>query len=124
VASSTTKTAGRRVIVKAPNRAPAQHIDVVLHTGAGEVEGRTDEQGVAAFEDARSAKSVRLIVRVYSLDAGPYEVKSTDNDFLFEINGEAITRVQFKDERLRVTGATLEMLFWDKDQPMKYQKPR
>jgi hypothetical protein len=49
-------------------------------------------------------------------------VTPTNNDFYFEINGEAITRVNFKDERLRIDGQALEMRFWNPEQPMRYVK--
>ena len=65
---------------------------------------------------------MRFAIPVYSLEAGPYDVSPTNNDFYFEINGEAITRVNFKDERLRIDGKALEMRFWNPEQPMRYVK--
>ena len=54
------------------------------------------------------------------LQAGPYEVNSAHQDFYFEINGNAITRVGFENERLAIEGKDLLMLYWDKEKPLRY----
>ncbi len=122
IKSEATKTPGVRVWVKAPNGQAVPNIMVILQTPDDNLEGRTDQDGVAFFPQAREAKAVWLVVRVYQLEAGPYAVTAGHNDLHFEINGEAITRVLFKDERLRIDGKALEMRFWNKDQPMRYVK--
>jgi hypothetical protein len=123
-ASSATKSGHTRVVVKAPNGNPVQHIDIVLRTAKGELKGRTDGRGEALFQDAGGASSISFVVRVYSLEAGPFDIKASDDDFTFEINGDAIRQVPFKEERLKVDGTALEMRFWNKDRPMRYLKSR
>ena len=59
---------------------------------------------------------------MYSLKAGPFAINPADKDFYFEINGDAITQVLFKDEHLRIDGDGLVMLHWDPDKPMHYVK--
>jgi hypothetical protein len=111
-----------RVWVKAPNGRPVEHIDVTLQTPGGEVTERTDNQGVATFSGVRSANAVKMRVRVYQLEAGPYPLSPNENDFTFEINGEAITNVPFKDEPLKINGKDLEMRYWGEDRAMNYRR--
>jgi hypothetical protein len=40
----------------------------------------------------------------------------------FEINGDAITEVLFKDEVLAIDGNDLVMKYWDGERPMRYEK--
>lgn len=126
IKSETTKTPGVRVWLKASNGRAVPNIDVILLTGTqtGEdvLRGRTDLDGVALFGEVREAKAVRFSVRVYQLEAGPYPVTASHNELHFEINGESITRVLFKDERLPIEGKSLVMRFWNKDQVMRYVK--
>jgi hypothetical protein len=61
-------------------------------------------------------------VPVYSIKAGPFEINASDNDFYFEINGDAITQVLFKDEQLVIEGNDLVMKYWNKEQPIRYKK--
>jgi hypothetical protein len=61
-------------------------------------------------------------VRVYQLEAGPYALDTAHNEFTFEINGEAITTVPFKNERLKVSGRSLEMRYWGDDRAMIYRR--
>jgi hypothetical protein len=49
-------------------------------------------------------------------------MKPSDNDFYFEINGDAITAVLFKDEALAIDGNDLVMKYWNAEQPMRYEK--
>ena len=58
---------------------------------------------------------------MYSVEAGPYEVNSADRDFYFEINGDAITQVLFKDEPLAIEGNALIMKH-DDSPAMRYEK--
>jgi hypothetical protein len=122
VKTSSEKVPGVRVWVQAPNGHPVEHIEVILNTGDGVLKQSTSSEGVALFGDARAAKSVRLNVRVYAVEAGPFAIEAGRNDIHFEINGEAIMRVPFKDEHLKIAGKSLEMRFWDKDRAMKYEK--
>jgi hypothetical protein len=61
-------------------------------------------------------------VRVYSLQAGPYDVNPDHRDFYFEINGDTITQVFFKDEPLAIEGKALIMKHGGSPQPMRYVK--
>jgi hypothetical protein len=74
------------------------------------------------FPDDPKAHAVAFEVRVYELEAGPFEVDTKKKDFYFEINGEAISQVLFKDERLSMDGTTLVMTHWDSEKPMRYEK--
>ena len=98
------------------------NLDVVLTSAKGEATARTDEDGVAVFPDAGTPKTAVISVRVYHLDSTAFPLNSAHNDFVFEINGEAITTVPFRGEALKVKGDTLEMLYWDKSTPMVYRK--
>jgi hypothetical protein len=122
VRSGLVKKEGIRVIVKGPAGHPAANIDVVLQSEGGKRTARTDSEGVALFEPAGGVKSVQFQIRVYHLDAGPYPLNPAHDEFQFEINGEAITRVPFKGERLKIKGKTLEMRYWDPDKVMNYEK--
>jgi hypothetical protein len=113
---------GTRVWVKAPNGRPVEHIDVVLQSTLGPVTQRTDENGAAFFPDVRSSSAATMQVRVYQLEAGPYALDTAHNEFTFEINGEAITTVPFKNERLKVSGRSLEMRYWGDDRAMIYRR--
>ena len=93
-----------------------------LLAGDQHLEATTTEDGAAVLPDAPDAKSVFFEVRVYSLEAGPYPINGTDKDYYFEINGDAITQVLFKDERMAIDGNTLVMRHWDPDKPMRYVK--
>ena len=59
---------------------------------------------------------------MYQVQAGPFALNPAHNDFYFEINGDAITRVPFKDERLAIEGTTLVMTHYGTDHPMRYEK--
>ncbi len=76
----------------------------------------------AVFPGVANARAVAFEVPVYSIKAGPFEIKPSDNDFYFEINGDAITEVLFKDEELAIDGKDLVMKYWNQEQPMRYEK--
>ncbi|MDP8983123.1 MAG: hypothetical protein M3O35_21320 [Acidobacteriota bacterium] len=120
--SLASKTEGIRVWVEAPGGRPVPNIKVDLRTAAGASEQSTDGDGAAIFPQAGPARAVVFRVPVYSLVWGPFDLNPAHNEFHFEVNGEAITQVRFKDERLKIIGKNLEMLFWDKNKPMLYQK--
>ena len=44
------------------------------------------------------------------------------NDFYFEIDGDSIAQVFFKDERLAIDGKILMMKYWNKEEPVRYEK--
>jgi uncharacterized protein len=117
--SSSTSESGTRVRIKNANGRPVEHIEVVLRTASGEHEARTGPEGTALFE-AREGRSVVLRIRVYGVEAGPFEINPAHNDFSFEINGEEITQVRFRDERLAIDGKDLILRYWNADKPMRY----
>lgn len=82
----------------------------------------TDSDGAAVFPDAPNPKSVSFEVRVYETNAGPFPVNASDKDYYYEINGEAITQVLFKNERVAIEGIDLVMKHFDSDKPMHYEK--
>jgi hypothetical protein len=110
------------VWVLGKNGQGVENIQVELQTADRHLEATTNSDGAALFPDAVGPRAVSFEVSVYSIKAGPFEIKPTDNDFYFEINGEAITEVLFKDEPLAIEGDNLMMKYWDKDEPMRYEK--
>lgn len=99
-----------------------ENIEVALQTVDQHLEARTSSDGAATFPDAANARAVTFEVPVYSIKAGPFEIKPSDNDFYFEINGDAITAVLFKDEELAIDGNDLVLKYWDAEKPMRYEK--
>jgi hypothetical protein len=99
----------------------AENIQVALQTVDQHFEATTTSDGAAAFPGVAHARTVTFEVPVYSIKAGPFEIKPSDNDFYFEINGDAITQVLFKDEELAIDGKDLVMKYWN-EQPMRYEK--
>jgi hypothetical protein len=116
-------TAGRiQVSVIGKNGRGIPHIRVTLHAEGGESEATTDNEGAAVFEDVPKPRAVSFEVRVYSIEAGPFEINPAHKDIYFEINGDAIQQVLFTDERLAIDGNTLVMTHWGADRPMRYEK--
>jgi len=111
-----------RVWVIGKNGKGVPNIDVKLLASGEPLEARTDEEGAAVFPDAPKAHAVAFEVRVYELNAGPFEIDPKNKDFYFEINGDAITQVMFKDERLAIDGNALLMTHWDSKKPMRYER--
>ena len=115
--------AGRiKVWVLGQNGKGVPNIHVGLAAGDKKLEATTDSDGVAVFPDAPNARAVYFEVRVYQLEAGPFEIDPKNKDFFFEINGRTITQVFFKDERLAIDNDGLVMLHWDPEKPMHYVK--
>lgn len=99
-----------------------ENIQVALQTVDQHFEATTTSDGAAVFPDVTNARAVAFEVPVYSIQAGPFELQPSDNDFYFEINGDAITEVLFKDEELAIDGKDLVMKYWNAKQPMRYEK--
>ena len=99
-----------------------ENIQVALQTVDQHFEATTTSDGAAVFPGVANARAVAFEVPVYSIKAGPFEIKPSDNDFYFEINGDAITEVLFKDEELAIDGKDLVMKYWNQEQPMRYEK--
>lgn len=115
--------AGRiRVWVMGKNGHGVANIRVELRPGEQHFEAMTDSDGAAVFPDGKGARAVSFEVRVYSVRAGPFDGSASDRDFYFEINGDAITQVLFKDERLAIEDKGLVMKHWNEDKPMHYEK--
>jgi hypothetical protein len=111
-----------KIWVLGQNGKGVPNIHVALAAGDQKLEASTDSDGVAVFPDAKNAHAVFFQVRVYQVEAGPFEIDPAKKDFFFEINGETITQVFFKDERLAIDNEGLVMLHWDPDKPMHYVK--
>lgn len=94
------------------------YIDVDLLAGEKHLAATTDSDGAAVFPDVPNAHAAGFEVRVYSVQAGPFEIDPKNKDFYFEINGDAIQQVLFKDERLAVEGDRLVMTHWKEGPPM------
>ncbi|MGC2108483.1 MAG: hypothetical protein WA655_03135 [Candidatus Korobacteraceae bacterium] len=110
-----------RVWVMEKNGHGVENIHVYLQAGEKHLEAMTDSDGAAVFPDARNPKSVSFEVRVYETNAGPFPINASDKDY-YEINGEAITQVLFKNERVAIEGTDLVMKHFDSDKSMHYQK--
>src|ERR1035437_3201314 len=102
-----------RVWVMGKNGRGVANIRVELKAGDEHFEATTDSDGAAVFPDAKGARAVSFEVRVYSVRAGPFEGNPSDRDFYFEINGDAITQVLFKNERLAIEEKGLVMKHWN-----------
>ena len=111
-----------RVWVIGKNGKGIANIHVGVLAGKEHLEANTDSDGAAVFPDTTKPSQVYFEVRVYSLEAGPYDVNPADRDFYFEINGDTITQVLFKDEALAMEGTTLIMNHGDPPTPMRYVK--
>jgi hypothetical protein len=121
VRSEATKTPGVHFWVKSANGEPAEDVEVLLQRGQGAAQAKTNDQGEAVFQGAGLPVSAILMVKVYGAQGGPFPLNPEHNNFYFEINGEAITRVPFRNERLKINGTSLEMKYWNTKQPMNYQ---
>jgi hypothetical protein len=99
-----------------------ENIQVALQTVDQHFEATTTSDGAAAFPGTANVRAVAFEVPVYSIKAGPFEIKASDNDFYFEINGDAITEVLFKDEELAIDGKDLVLKYWNEEKPMRYER--
>jgi hypothetical protein len=99
-----------------------ENIQVALQAADQHFDATTNSEGAAEFPDVANAAAVAFEVPVYSIKAGPFVINPSDHDFYFEINGDAITQVLFKDERLAIDGKDLVMKYWNGEQPMRYEK--
>jgi hypothetical protein len=87
-----------------------ENVQVALQAADQHFDARTTCDGVAVFPYVAKARAVTFEVPVYSLKAGPFEINASDNDFYFEINGDAITQVFFKEEQLVIDGNDLVLV--------------
>jgi len=120
--SSDLRSPDLRVWITGANGKGVANLDVTLTAAEGESKARTDRDGMALFPGMTNPKSVVIHVPVYDKDSGTIAVNSAHTDFYIELNGDAITTVPFRGEALKISGDTLEMLYWDKNKPMVYRK--
>jgi hypothetical protein len=111
-----------RIHVVAAKGQGVAHMDVTLSTPSGPVKERTGQDGVAEFLINTAAKSVSLHVPVYDVDGGTFELTEGAYEIWYEINGDAITTLRFKDERLKLTNGALELMYFKGDKPLRYRK--
>ncbi len=109
------------VHLQGPNGRAVPNIDIELATAKGPLKARTDSSGDAEFPKTSPAESATFGIRVYEFRSEPLKINPAHNEFTFEINGEAITQVIFKDERLDSKGGALVMHHWP-DREMRYTK--
>lgn len=111
-----------RVWVKAANGQPVPHIRVAVKSDDGVKESKTSNEGAALFPRSGQVREVRFSVPVYGLEAGPFRLDPAQNEYHFEINGESITTVRFKEEKLLIDGKDLLLRYWGGDRPMRYER--
>jgi hypothetical protein len=111
-----------RVWVIGKNGHGVENIRVALHATDQDFEATTTSDGTAVFPDVANVRTVAFEVRVYGIEAGPFKINPSHKDFYFEINGDAITQVLFKEERLAIDGKDLVMTYWDRQAPIRYEK--
>jgi hypothetical protein len=121
ITSSATKTPAIVVHLQGANGRPVPNIDIELATDKGPLKARTDSSGDAEFPKTSPAKTATFDIRVYEFRSEPMKLNPAHNQFNFEINGEAITQIIFKDERLDSKGGALFMHHWP-DREMRYTK--
>lgn len=122
VKSESRKGLGIRVWVKGPSGQPVANIRVSIKTAEGMLEATTSNDGAAFFPEPKKAEQAAFQIPVYSFQSEPIALNQDHNDFYFEINGDAIRNVPFKNEPLVIDGKTLIMKFWGADKEMKYVK--
>ena len=111
-----------RVWVIGKNGLGIEDIQVSLQAADQHFEATTTSDGSALFPDVANARTINFEVPVYAIKAGPFELDSSRNDFYFEIDGDSIAQVFFKDERLAIDGKKLVMKYWNKEEPVRYEK--
>ena len=111
-----------RVWVINKNGHGVENIQVALQAANQHFDATTTSDGAAVFPDVANARAVSFEVRVYSIEAGPFKIDPSHKDFYFEINGDAISQVLFKDERLAIDGKDLVMKYWNEKQPIRYER--
>jgi hypothetical protein len=122
IRSSAAKAADIRIHVVGPENRGIPNVDVILVTEQGQHQERTDSEGIAVFPKTGAARGAAFRIPVYQLQTKPYDLNPAHDNFTFEINGDAITQIPFKDERLTVEGGSLVMRHWGADHEMKYTK--
>lgn len=110
-----------RVRVQGPGGAPAQHMEITIAAADGRGTERTDHDGYAVFPEVKP-RTVAVHVPVYDVDFGPVEVKDGHNNFVFELDGKAITELRLKSKRLRIASGALEWTEAGAPRPVKYEK--
>lgn len=122
VKSERSEEQAARVWVLGPGGQAVPNIDVAMKVDGAMKRARTDSHGAAAFPPAGKSREVMFSIPVYQLEAGPFALDASRNEYYFEINGEAITTVRFKEEKVAVDGQALVLRFWNRDRPMRYER--
>jgi hypothetical protein len=113
---------GVRIWVTTPHGGAVSYIDVQIEAATGPGADQTDSDGVAFFANAKAAVSAAFRIPVYHFESGPVELNPAHNEFFFEINGDQIMRVPFRNERLEIEGDSLVLRYWGTDHPLRYEK--
>jgi len=111
-----------RVWVIGKNGKGVANIHIALQAADMPLGATTDSEGAAVFPDVKDANVAAFEARVYQIEAGPFKIDPKNKDFYFEINGDAIQQVLFKDERLAIEGKDLVMTHWKEGPAMRYKK--
>ncbi len=111
-----------RVWVIGKNGHGVPYIRIGLQTAGEPLEATTDSDGAAVFPDVATARAVTFEVRVYSVEAGAFKIDPSNKAFYFEINGDAIQQMLFKNEPLTIEGKTLVMTHWKDGPPVHHEK--
>ena len=111
-----------RVWVKGQNGQGVENIKAYLRAGDKHLQANTTSEGSAVFPDPPDASEIFFEVEVYSVQAGPFKIDPSHKDYYFEINGDAIQQVLFKNEPLSIDGTTLVMKHGEHPEPMRYER--
>lgn len=120
IRSAVKKDEGIRVWILAPKGQPVSNVDVLLETVEGTARGSTSRDGSATLVAAKPPKAVRIEIPVYQFQSELIPVNPAHGEFWFEIDGAAITRMEFKNERLTVEDGALVMRRMGAEHPMRY----
>jgi hypothetical protein len=123
VSSEAVKTPDIHVFIKSTSGEPVKDIDVLLERAQGTpVRAQSDNKGEVVFAGPGAPRSATLTLRAYGSQGGPFKLNPEHDTFFFEVNWEAVTRVPFRNERLKIDGRRLEMRFWNTKAPLNYTR--
>ncbi|MBN9662772.1 MAG: hypothetical protein J0H49_31530 [Acidobacteria bacterium] len=122
VKTESSKEEFARIWVRAANGQAVPHIRVAVKAEEGVQESKTSNEGAALFPRSSQVREVKFSVPVYGLEAGPFRLDPARNEYYFEINGESITTVRFKEEKLLIDGKDLLLHYWNANRPMRYER--
>lgn len=117
--------AGGRVVVhlQGTSGRPVENVDVSLHAVDREIQGRTNEKGVMDFGVVHNPRAVVWMVTVYDVRSEPFALNPAHNDFYFEVDGAAVSRVDFQGDRATLQEKGLMLTFPPRiGRPMRYER--